>query len=121
MGYDDGNDFYSETMRRARKEHRCCECRRTIRRGEMYEHVAGKTSGYDRPWTSKTCAECREIRKALVCGSWMFGALWEHIDPYVYESWDRTGPWDCLAKVESEKARQLLMDGYDEWREERAS
>lgn len=119
MGYDaDDNEFFHCADRRARKEHLCCECRRPIRPGEAYECASGKSDG--RVWTSKSCAQCADIRKALVCGSWEYGALWEHIHEGVFPVWLERGPWDCLALVESEAARRELSSSFEQWKEDRA-
>jgi hypothetical protein len=115
----DGNEFYTEAMRTARKPHRCCECQRTIQPGERYEHAAGKGHG-DRVFTAKTCAECSAIRDALVCGSWVFEQLWEAIEESVFPTWIHTGPWDCLAKIESVDARKALSDAFYAWKAEHA-
>ena len=115
MGWYDENDLHDARKRRARVEHRCCECGRTICPGETYEHVAGKSDG--RIWTAKTCTECVEIRAALVCGSWVYGDLWEAIQEEVFPAWLRTGPWDCLAKIDLLSARRLLEARFAAWQE----
>ena len=77
---DDGEDpsLHVVEMRKARKEHKCCECHKPIRKGETYERVTGI-------WDSKfdhfeTCAICKKIREDYCC-SWTYGglkeALWE--------------------------------------------
>jgi hypothetical protein len=66
----------NDEMRKARKEHRCCACGRTIRAGEAYEHVWGIWDG--EPSTYKTCSHClalREYTKAHVpCFCWCYGS-----------------------------------------------
>ncbi len=55
--YDDST-LLEHGHRRARKEHRCTECRRTIEPGERYEFwtsVGGDADGID---TQKMCAHC---------------------------------------------------------------
>ena len=65
MGYDCACDYnapsaYSRTMPRARKRHKCCECRGGILPGEQYERVFGV---WDGDWnTFITCARCIDIR-----------------------------------------------------------
>jgi hypothetical protein len=117
MCYGEYNDFYTETLPVAHKEHECCECHRTISIGEKYENVSGKSE--DRFWRSKTCTECLEIRKALVCGSWIFGMLWEEIEELVFPAWLTTSPLDCLAKIDSLEARNLLCNKFVTFQESR--
>jgi len=48
---------------KARKTHMCCECLRTIERGETYEQVS---SLYDGRWSRfKTCKHCLIAREFL--------------------------------------------------------
>ncbi len=71
----------------ARKDHRCCECRRPIKKGDVYWYFAAcwpSISG----WNSfKTCLRCEEI-KSLALLKWptrdpedypAFGELYEWI------------------------------------------
>lgn len=116
MDYGESNEFHAACMRTARKGHSCCECNRTIEPGERYEYAAGKYDGHF--FAEKTCAECAAIRDALVCGSYVYGQLWEAIEEEVFPVWDRTGPWDCLAKIDLLSARQALQECYKVYREE---
>lgn len=45
---------------KARKEHKCCECRRTIAIGEKYEKVKGIWEGKAKRF--KTCLPCASLR-----------------------------------------------------------
>jgi hypothetical protein len=117
MGYDGGhNEFYREEARKARKAYKCCECGSTIKPGDLYEYATGKND--DGFWTAYTCDVCYEIRRALVCGSWVFGQLWEEIREGVFSMWKELSPVDCLAKVDSLAARDALRAAYSEWLEE---
>jgi hypothetical protein len=49
-------EAWSERWRRARKEHRCCACRETIRAGDRYHYVSGIWEGG--PASFKHCARC---------------------------------------------------------------
>lgn len=111
MDFDDGpSDFYREVTRKARKEHLCCECREAIKPGARYAYATGKSNGD--MWQAKTCATCYEIRRALVCGSWVFGQLWEEIENYIFPEWKKLSPIDCLAKIDSLEARNKLRFVY---------
>jgi len=45
--------------RKARKEHKCCECRKIISKGESYQYCSGI---WDDPQSYKTCSSCVEVR-----------------------------------------------------------
>lgn len=47
----------------ARKEHRCCECRVIIGRGEKYERFTGR---WGKMQTFHTCGRCAELRQTVV-------------------------------------------------------
>lgn len=51
---------FQSTKRKARKEHRCCECLGTIRKGETYTYVSGIWDS--RPSDYKTCPDCTLLR-----------------------------------------------------------
>ncbi len=116
MDYDVDNEFYAEVTYTARKPYHCCECRETIVPGQRYERATGKAD--DHIWTVKTCAHCAAIRKALVCGSWQFGKLWEQIEENVFPVWLTHSPIDCLAQIDSLEARNKLRERFDEWQAE---
>jgi len=51
---------YSESKPKARKSHRCCECRGTISPGECYQVFNGC---WDGRWdVFKTCEDCNKLR-----------------------------------------------------------
>lgn len=117
MDYDAcANDFYHERMVVARKAHRCCECGEAIPVGARYQRATGKSDG--EVWTATTCAVCAEIRQAFVCGSWVFGGLWDEIEDVMFPVWNEQGPLDCLAKLQTIEARDKCRTRYREWRED---
>lgn len=64
---DDGDGYSTnlrEERRRARVEHRCCECRRTISPGETY--IADTVVCDGELSTYKTCAHCDVVRGWLM-------------------------------------------------------
>lgn len=116
--YDsDENEFYSEVTPKARKEHQCCECAGVIQVGQQYQRVKGKADGAI--WTAVTCLVCRDIRNAFVCGSWVFGQLWESIEEGMFPVWETSGPIDCLAKLDTLEARNECRERYRDWKEQR--
>jgi hypothetical protein len=73
--YDDVLQVMDERLvKSARKNHRCTECRRTIKQGESYEFVFGFSDG--EAHTYKTCSHCMSLRewvKAHVpCFCWAY-------------------------------------------------
>jgi hypothetical protein len=74
--YDGPNpECLQESDIRARKNHICCECNRTIKRGEIYERIRGK---WDGEWAEfKTCLGCARLRSAI-CNCF-FGSLAEDV------------------------------------------
>lgn len=115
MDYDyDDNEFYSQDIVRARKPHVCCECGEPIPVGASYQRAAGKSDG--RLWSVKTCQLCADIRGAFVCGGWIFGKLRYELEEVMFPIWDQSGPFDCLAKLDTVEARRKVNGWYDEWK-----
>jgi len=60
---DDGPEVFTEEWRKARKVHRCCECRSKIEIDETYEYIKGLWDGH---WSEyKTCEKCADLRESL--------------------------------------------------------
>ncbi len=64
--------FRRETEPIARKEHKCCECGRTIKIGEKYSYFVGLWGDYysydDNQFdVFKTCLECEEDWAKIIC------------------------------------------------------
>lgn len=112
----DGNEFFRRSTPIARKEWKCDECLETINPGAWYERSTGKSDGQF--WSIATCQICVEIREAFVCGSFVFGMLWESIEEEMWPIWKTKGPIDCLAKIESRAARDYIQERYAEYRKE---
>lgn len=92
--------FYNSTDPIARKEHKCSECGRTIRKGEKYQRAGGLTEfGFD--WY-KTCAHCQMASHWLqvVCHGWVFGAREQDLLDHVTgdESYLRSRPLTRLVR-----------------------
>lgn len=115
-GYDYEGTFFYERLIVSRKSHVCCECGLAISRGDAYWMARGADEGSI--WCAKTCPTCYEIREAFVCGSWTYGELWTAIREGMFPIWNEKGPIDCLMKVESLEARNVLRKRYAEWGEE---
>ncbi len=74
-------------MVKARKPHKCYECRGGIPSGETYEKIAGVWDGEFSEF--KTCARCSELRDwariSVPCFCWIYGDLHENVRDMVTE------------------------------------
>lgn len=52
---------FNEIMRKAKKEHKCCECCQKIKPGEKYQYCSGVWDGV--PDSYKTCLLCVKLRE----------------------------------------------------------
>ncbi len=68
-------EFYTESIVKARKDHKCCECGEIISKGQKYHRVAGKWDG--EMLTFKTCIICTRIRDDYCKNGFVFGELGE--------------------------------------------
>jgi hypothetical protein len=109
--YDNDFSFYDVLWPKARKEHRCCECRRVIGIGEQYQRWAGKWDGTVSSY--KTCGYCAEIRDGFSCGnSTVFGDLWTEISDYIFPVMNTA----CFDKIESVEAKAYLQSKWMNWK-----
>jgi hypothetical protein len=106
-------DFYAERIVTARKPHECCECRRAIAPGTVYERATGMYEGGF--FRDATCLVCADVRKAFVCGSWLLGELWESVEDELFPRWRTEGPFECLARLSTADAREYCQKRYSEW------
>lgn len=83
LDYSDGAvSMIGDEWRKAKKEHRCKECKRTIEPGERYSY---ETFHWDGEFhVHKTCEHCIVVRDWLQaeCGGWLFGGVEEDFDEH---------------------------------------
>lgn len=84
-GYGTEPDFLNVSERKARKEHRCCECGGRIPPGAVYVYTFGEWDGDTTSY--KQHLECRDLLEAIAdeyCGgeSPVYGSLMEEIGEY---------------------------------------
>lgn len=73
--------FYAAEMRRARKDHKCDECRRVILPGEVYERTTAK---WDESISSfKTCVDCQSARDSFFCNGYLHGSVWDDLEEHL--------------------------------------
>ena len=70
--YDPWEVQRASRQRRARKAHRCAECRRIIDRGEIYSNERWRF--HDGLMEYKLCADCRSAARLLA--SYEMGRMW---------------------------------------------
>jgi hypothetical protein len=101
---DNGPSAFSVQNRKARKQHKCCECLRTIEKGEMYRYESGI---WDGPMSFKTCEDCLSLREAYFC-SFVFEGLYEYLDEEIREAGDYF--LDSRIQELTERAKQYVFD-----------
>lgn len=101
-----------ETIRKARKEHRCTECRRVIQIGESYLHEGTLWEG--KKDTVKTCSHCQVVRQWLSaeCGGWIYGGVSEDIQEHAGEGWYGKG----VIMLAAGMSRQWRKRSGEMWR-----
>jgi hypothetical protein len=112
--YGDGEpaEFFTTKVVKARKPHKCCECRRPISAGSHYRKETGKFDG--EIFSFETCMVCDELKRCLSCDGPppAFECLWEEIVDYVFPRMT-TG---CLQKLETAAAKSYLVERWNEWK-----
>jgi hypothetical protein len=113
-GGEEGPSCSNTQTRKARKPHRCCECRETINAGDRYEYMSGVWDG--RPHAFKTCLLCVEIRNHFACrDGWEFGAVWEQLQESFFPGMKAGGP--CMKGL-SPEAKARLFERRLKWMED---
>lgn len=86
IDYDYAVTVLTDQSRTARKDHKCGECGRLIKKGEKYRYISftGDEFGY-----SKACAHCEQARHWLNkhCGGWKFGGLHEELTEHFFDGY----------------------------------
>lgn len=94
-------DFYHQEIRRAGKQHRCNECRRTIERGELHGYAVGACRDFG--WSSfRLCLHCCHAARWLIeaCNGFLYDAIEEDLAEHVTgdESYLRSAPLTRLVR-----------------------
>lgn len=55
---------YKESERKAKKEHKCCECNGLIQKGERY--IVANGIWDNKPMEFKTCLDCYNLRNEVI-------------------------------------------------------
>ena len=110
---DDGIvETLSESHPKARKPHKCLECKREILPGETYECFVGVWEGKIQRYN--TCALCEEIRAVFCCGGgWIWGSLWDDMREIAFPI--LTTATECFQEL-SPAAKQFVLDKWAKWK-----
>lgn len=104
--------FTSERIVKAKKQHVCVECGKTINIGEKYEYTFGVWDGEHDVY--KTCCDCVSLRSIFFCDGWYYGMMWEMAYEIVREAiTDNVMGLDQLDSL-TEKTRNKIIDYIDE-------
>lgn len=76
-------EFHSETMRTARKPHRCAACQTRIAPGDVYLRWTGNVDGFQ---TAAYHPDCREVEARLNRREWACSGEWYPLHEYVSDS-----------------------------------
>ena len=110
---DCGPSFASTKLLKARKDHRCFECKGAIKKGAKYEKVEGKWGACFE--TFKTCTDCLSLRAEFFRSGHYFGRIWEDFEIYVDEV-DAEISEKCmsnLAPTAREKVCNIIQEHWE--------
>ena len=113
---DDVLEAFTATTRKARKDHRCYECREVILKGTKYRYESGIFDGG--PSSFKTCLSCVEIRDHFACNGYIYGQLWDDLEQNFFPDMKAGGP--CMEGL-SPAAKDRLFTLRMKWLEDSRS
>lgn len=95
IDYGERAAVWDQIIRKARKSHLCCECHRTIEKGEKYEYIS---SLFDGSWDHyHLCAHCSSASRWLSkhCGGYLIGGILDDLQ----EHWEENYRKDHLGRL----------------------
>lgn len=110
---NDGPSVMWESKPKAKKRHKCCECRGWIEPGETYWRVRGVWDGDAR--TFSMCPDCDALlswANRMECFCWSFGNMHGDLIDYADESGDKALIAEADARIKRirQKRRELVAD-----------
>ena len=93
---DDYCTCLSSTRPKARKEHKCNECKRIIPIGDKYLREVTLYDGEVEAW--KTCKDCESIRDNFFTGGYYYGEILYTLREHIYESYGDVSE-SCIADL----------------------
>lgn len=107
---DETADVFEVENRRARKEHKCCECDDPIAIGSLHEFIKML---YDNTWsTYRMCLLCSEIGNHFACGGRILETLWSDLEDNFFPDMRMGGP--CMEGL-SPAAKMKLVERRMAW------
>ena len=100
--------LFTSVKRKARKQHKCCECKRQIEAGETYLVEEGKWDGEFE--TFKTCSDCLSIRETFFGYGFILGEILETLSDHIYGG---DVPERCIAEL-TPRAREMVCEIIEE-------
>jgi hypothetical protein len=108
--FDGQVNILTEKTRKAKKLHKCGECRRDILPGEHYEYIAGIWEGA--LTVHKTCPECVSIRNTFFCDGWIYEEVINDLYQHIMDA-DGAVSSEAMENL-TPKAREHVIDMIDE-------
>lgn len=111
--FDGAPEFETERRHKARKPHKCFECRRIIQPGQMYTRRSGKFDGslYDDCF----CDPCEEIRSAFTETGHSEGVAYGELWAGLAENF-RDLTTSCFDHLQTVAAKTLLQERWMRWK-----
>ena len=102
-------------LRKARKSHKCCECRGEIKPGEQYRYESGIWDG--EPASFKICLDCLDLRNEFCGQGFTYGEVHNMIREAISDA-DGDVPVDGLGALRPGARAALfeILEGY--WQEQ---
>lgn len=104
----DGPSASWESRPKAKKRHKCCECRGWIEPGETYWRVRGIWNGEAK--TFLMCGDCEDLKEwagdGADCFCWSFGNVHTDVLDFVGESGDKALAAEADARVKAIRSKR---------------
>jgi hypothetical protein len=103
-----------EVIRKARKQHKCCECGNVINIGENYQYVSGIWDG--EPSSYKTCESCSSVRDSFIALPENETAIYSELACEISDSFCRgfgINEYSESTGIDIVKLKKLFGDDYD--------
>lgn len=113
-GPDEIVRLLSHGWRKARKEHKCSECGRTINPGESYYFESFCFDGEMQ--SHKTCQDCLSVRSSFFGNGYVYGRIWSDLQDHIGNCRGDIGEIHikCLTPHARDKVCDIIQEQYDQ-------